>query len=50
MAEKEEEKKKGVVGTTADVGKGAGKGAVDGTKKIGGSIGNGIKNVGKKKE
>ena len=55
MAENEEKKgdekkEKGVAGTTADVGKGAAKGTVDGTKKIGGSIGKGIKNLGKKDE
>jgi hypothetical protein len=46
--EKEEKKEKGVAGTTADVGKGAAKGTVDGTKKIGGSISKGFKNLGKK--
>jgi len=41
--EKKEEKEKGVVGTSADVGKGAVKGTVSGTKKIGGAIGNSFK-------
>ena len=39
---------KGVVGTTADVGKGAAKGTVAGVKSIGGAMGRGVKKIGGK--
>jgi len=48
--EKTKGEEKGVVGTTADVGKGAVKGTVGGAKKIGGAVGRGVKNIGKGEE
>ena len=45
--DKKGKEEKGVVGTTADVTKGAAKGAVSGTKKVGGAIVGGVKKVGK---
>jgi len=50
MADEKKKEEKGVVGTTADVTKGAVKGTVSGTKKIGGAIGRGIKKAGKDDE
>jgi hypothetical protein len=41
---------KGVIGTTADVGKGAVKGTVGGVKKIGSAFGRGVKKLGKDEE
>jgi len=52
MSEDKEEtnengEEKGVLGTTADVGKGAVKGTVGGVKKIGSAFGRGVKKLGK---
>ena len=50
MADEKKDEEKGVLGTTADVGKGAVKGTVGGVKKIGGALGRGVKKVGGKDE
>jgi len=48
--ENTKEEEKGVLGTTADVGKGAAKGTVGGVKKIGSAFGRGVKKIGKEGE